>query len=299
MAQTCFKACAPGSLMIMGEYAVLTGYRALVAAIDKTLTVSITPRQDQWLSICSSLGGIRMHLDKLNAVKPFEYVLTALQSQPLNQGADIVIESQFSSQQGLGSSAAVTVALLAALYQWQKKAITRLGLYHHALQVVRTVQGAGSGADIIASIFGGMIAYCPKPLSIQALQPLLKLTVVFSGNKVTTTQALQNLTKNRLDSGLIKTLGELSEQAITALSNDDLTLFGNLMNRAQQTLQALELSTTAIEKIIQGLQQAGTKAAKISGSGLGDCVIGLDNQITLNNFNVLPIQLASQGLTID
>jgi mevalonate kinase len=38
-----YKASAPGSLMLLGEYAVLHDYPALVCAIDKRISVIIEP----------------------------------------------------------------------------------------------------------------------------------------------------------------------------------------------------------------------------------------------------------------
>ena len=51
-----FEASAPGSLMLMGEYAVLKGAAALCAAIDKRIYVKLTPRNDQKIMIHSALG---------------------------------------------------------------------------------------------------------------------------------------------------------------------------------------------------------------------------------------------------
>ena len=50
------KASAPGSLMLMGEHAVLHGKKALVCAIDQRISVSLTPREDARISIVSALG---------------------------------------------------------------------------------------------------------------------------------------------------------------------------------------------------------------------------------------------------
>lgn len=108
-----YRAKAPGSLMLLGEYAVLHGKTAIVAAIDKFILVSLTPRNDNTIHIYSSLGELTADRRQLQSLPPFEFVLTALASKKLPTGCDVMIESDLPSAIGLGSSAAVTIALLA------------------------------------------------------------------------------------------------------------------------------------------------------------------------------------------
>lgn len=51
-----YKASAPGSLMLLGEYAVMHDYPALVCAIDKRITVTLVPSDDEVIEIDSALG---------------------------------------------------------------------------------------------------------------------------------------------------------------------------------------------------------------------------------------------------
>src|SRR5579864_4695671 len=124
------KASAPGSLMLLGEHAVLHGKQALVCAIDKRLTVTLTPRDDKCIQITSKLGRYSAELSEIKIEKPFQFVLGALQvfmeSNELSQGCDISIQSEFSDQMGFGSSAAVTAATLSALASWCEMDFTAL-----------------------------------------------------------------------------------------------------------------------------------------------------------------------------
>ena len=49
---------APGSMMLMGEHAVLHQEPAIVAAIDRWITVTLSPRNDEKLSIESVFGSL-------------------------------------------------------------------------------------------------------------------------------------------------------------------------------------------------------------------------------------------------
>ena len=102
------KAHAPGSLMLLGEYGVLYGKHALVCAVDKRISVVLTPRADEKIILRSSLQGEYVtSLTNLEIEKPFQFVLGALKQYQsrLKRGCEIEITSEFSDKIGLGSSA--------------------------------------------------------------------------------------------------------------------------------------------------------------------------------------------------
>src|SRR5207253_1594537 len=157
------KSSAPGSLMLLGEYAVLHGQHALVCAIDKRMTVTLTPRNDKKIFLESALGHYETTLSDLKMVAPFQFVLATLRAvrKNLKHGCHLKIESEFSDSVGFASSAAVTVATLSALTQWlchpeacsSRRRISGLELSLQdfiklARRIVRHVQGTGSGADV-------------------------------------------------------------------------------------------------------------------------------------------------------
>ena len=141
---------APGSLMLMGEHAVLHGRRALVCAVNRRLRVRVQPRKDDQVRLHSHLGRLELALDHVRPIPPFQFVLAAIRRYRgrLTGGLDLRIESEFSSTVGLGSSAAVTVATCAALERLTGGRPGRPALLRTAREVVREVQGLGSGADV-------------------------------------------------------------------------------------------------------------------------------------------------------
>ncbi len=278
-----FKASAPGSLMLLGEYAVLRGHCAVVCAIDKFIHVEIKPRSDKMIHIHSSLGELKIHLNALEAKPPFEYVITALQRfQPLPTGCDMVIEAEFSSTMGLGSSAAVTVAMLLALHRWvNQRDPTKESLWADANPVIQRVNGKGSGADLAASIFGGVIAFENEPLQVTRLAEKIPISVIYSGNKVSTHEAIDRVEihrKQSIDSlnDWNQQMGKLAKQGINAILSRDWKTLGGIFNQAQHLMKTLTVSTPLLDTLCKTLEkQADIYGAKISGSGFGDCVIGL------------------------
>ena len=85
-----------------------------------------------------------------------------------------------------------------------------------------------------------------------------------------------------------------------ALNNEDWPTFAQYMNQYQNLMRELGVSDKVIENIIQ-LGQAKVKkdalfGAKISGSGLGDCVLLLGSEPLDWPYTQMSVQIDSQGL---
>ncbi len=306
--------------MLMGEHAVLYNHPALVAAIDRRITVTLIPKSDandRSVSISSHLGSLRTHLDSLEIQTPFQFVLAAIleERHALTQGFELWIESEFSHTVGFGSSAAVVVATLAALEKFQQIEGDKsdscntheqnIALLTKAHAVIRRIQGIGSGADAAASIFGGVISYqmplkVPSvPPSVECLEHLPPLLAIYSGAKVPTPLVIKQVEKayNRnptIIEQLFKTIAACTESARNAHQNADWESLGLLMNIHQGLQTALGVSNKILDAIVESLRASKQiYGAKISGAGLGDCVIGLG---TLNQASIEELKNKSQGI---
>lgn len=268
--------------MLLGEYAVLHDKTAIVCAIDKRIEVILSPRDDEQIVINSDLGNYNTSINNLNVASPFEFVLNALKAKQLPSGCDISIRAEFPSDVGLGSSAAVTVALITTLNQWLGRTqLTKEELWQEVKAIILKTQGKGSGADIAASVYGGVIGFRHNPLHVTQLKHSLPICAIYSGKKTTTMKAIQ-IVKQRYDKSpeqferLFDSVDDLSHQCIKAINNKDWKSLGDLWNQAQDIMDQLGVSNTLLDDITKTLQQRpDVFGAKISGSGLGDCVIGL------------------------
>jgi mevalonate kinase len=100
-------------------------------------------------------------------------------------------------------------------------------------------------------------------------------------------------------------MGDCVESAVAAIKNEDWKQLGVLMNCQQELMKFLQVSTPLLEQMIQILrQQLGIWGAKISGAGLGDCVIaaGLMETDPLviealpKVATIIPLAIDAQGL---
>ncbi|HKV66191.1 MAG TPA: hypothetical protein VJN66_07395 [Rhodanobacteraceae bacterium] len=166
-------ASAPGKLVLLGEYAVLEDAPALVLAVDRRASATLTPSPHGAWEIVSPTLGLQARLqlrgghatwnDKAPA--ELEWIATLLARFPLTERLSpcrVELDSDAfhldhggaRTKLGLGSSAALTVAVLGALHAHANLAPPTL---NEAIEAHRAIQhGHGSGIDIAASLSGGL-----------------------------------------------------------------------------------------------------------------------------------------------
>jgi mevalonate kinase len=293
--------------MLMGEHAVLFGHTAIASAVDKWIHVQLRARDDRLIKIDSALGTYESTIDQIAESSSLSFVVAAIQQvkPQLPSGFDLSIESEFSHTVGLGSSAAVTAATVAALNAFCKRDNTPSALFEDSLAVVHQVQnGRGSGTDLAASVYGGVIAYQVNPRRVERLAPELPLRLFYAGYKTKTPVVLERVEQESVGfesllSPLYQLMHESSEAAKSAIAEADLSKLGRLMNLYQGLMDALGVNDAALSEMIYTLRQSeGTYGAKISGSGLGDCVITLGHPKPVwphTQYEAIPICVSEEG----
>ena len=299
---------APGSMILLGEHAVLHQEPAIACAVNRRLTITLTPRMDNQLHIHSMLGDTQASLTAYppDTVHPFIREVL-IQTQPkLTHGLTIQIDSELPHTLGLGSSAAVTVALIAALHQLTTHTFSKAIVLSEASSVIRAVQGMGSGLDAAASIYGGLLSYQIAPSTQVTPLPLIDMpcALYYSGYKKPTHQVLKTIQRpaNHLPflfQNLYQLMGDCTRTAQAAIINQDLEKLGLCMNFYHGLLDTLGVCDLTLSQLTYQLRQdSRLHGVKITGSGLGDCVLamGYAEPIQTRQDQYIPIQIDSIGL---
>jgi mevalonate kinase len=295
-------ASAPGSIMITGEHAVVYGHRAVVAAVEQRVTVTLTERADRMVRIVSQISDpLEAPLDALPKSRDYRFVLACIKAHHarIPAGFDLIITSQIDPTLGLGSSAAVTIAVLGALGAFS--GADRTDLHPTAVSIVQDIQGRGSGADLAASLTGGMISYrAPPDAQINRLPSPPVLALRYAGYKTPTAEVLALIAKRMQGNtqtykDLYAEMGAEAERAIAAAKAGDWPGFATSLTEYQTLMEQLGVCDQTLAQIIADARRdGGLLAAKISGSGLGDCVVALGS--VPEGFT--KAELATEGLII-
>jgi len=265
---------APGKLMLFGEHAVVYNRPCLVTAVSARIKVTIE----------RTAGGFKISAPQVKDVRFVEETVRLFQKKfKIGNGLAIQTKGDFSCQYGFGSSSAVTVATLKGLSQLFEIPLSKKEIFDLGYQVTLTVQGLGSGFDIAAATYGGILYFVTGGKKIEPLKvESLPLVVGYSGKKADTPSIVKNLKlkmKNEKRQIKIKKIfnkiAETVELAREKIENGNWPEVGVLMNQNQKLLQELGVNTPKLDKMCQAAVKSGAWGAKLSGAGGGDCMITL------------------------
>ena len=147
------KVSAPGKMMISGEYAVLEGAPAIVAAVQTRALAWVAEGE---------------HPDRASESRfPEAFASAAIAAEALGTEAppfriDVSELRRAGQKLGVGSSSAAAAAAAALVYALADTALDDPGVLRAALDGHREVAPSGSGADVAACTLGGFVRYQRK-----------------------------------------------------------------------------------------------------------------------------------------
>ena len=271
------KVSAPATVMIAGEHAVLQGSDAIAMALNKRLTINLTRRDDDQYHFESSLGNHQSTFEALPFQGKWHWISRLIKHfhPACPSGMTFRIDSDINPNQGLGSSAALLIATYSALYCAIHRAMpSPQHTLSDCLSILKEAQGYASGTDLAASLYGGVIDFNPNTLEVTPLAKTLPHHLVYSGHKEKTADVIAWL-KNKHDNNQtfhLNAIAELVPSIASSIAQNDFSQFAHAIHQHQDHMTQLGLNTPAISDILTCCNHDG-HPAKISGSGLGDCVI--------------------------
>jgi hydroxymethylglutaryl-CoA reductase len=183
----------------------------------------------------------------------------------------------------MGGSAALAVAIIRALDLHYRLGLTDEEINDLAYQSEQVAHGEPSGIDNTIATYGKPIIFRkgspPLVESLNIPQPL-SLVLGMTRTEGLTARTVLNVRKARdrqpqLYDKIFDDIDALVLQSITAIQNNDHQTLGELMNVCQGLLNALQVSTPEIERLIGIARKAGALGAKLTGGGGGGAVIAL------------------------
>jgi phosphomevalonate kinase len=275
---------APGKLFLLGEYAVLGGAPALVAAVDRHVVATVSPAASGVTVESTDGGSGRMDPTRDPLPGGDAGTVAALVRVTGASNVHVRIDSRAllvgERKLGLGRSAAGLVAVAAAL----DPAATRDQILGRALAANRVLQGGrGSGADVAAAVHGGVVEARRDgeglAVTTRTLPAGLRLVAGWTGTSAPTTPLLERFA----DGGASPVLAELHALAAAgadAVARGDAGALCELVDRYADALarlgqeRGLPIVTRELAALVAAAREVGV-VAKPSGAGAGDCGIAL------------------------
>lgn len=271
----------------MGEHAVVYGAPALALPVPQlTVTVSAgwsSHTSDDQGDVSFTMTGsawrpvVTQAADGLRRLTAdFKATMKVTDSPHL----EVIIDCAIPPGRGLGSSAACARAVVSALADLCGREVTESVAFDLVQAAENVAHGRASGVDTLA-------VNASAPLRFQAgeVQQLSigcdgLFIIADSGESGRTKDAAQLLRAGfqrhaGAQERFVRRASELTGEAELALADGKLEEFGTRLTDYHELLRAAGLSTDRIDALVDAALTAGSLGAKITGGGLGGCVIVL------------------------
>ena len=279
-------ATAPGKIILFGEHAVVYGRPAIAVPVTQVrakVMINADPAAPSGqVSLIAEDIDLRCKLSDLPADHPLEIAIRGVMEQlgvARLPALRLQIQSTIPIASGLGSGAAVSVAAARALSAFLGHPLADDQVSHIAYTVDQKYHGTPSGID------NTVIAYA-QPVFFVRGQPFQRLctrqpfTVVIGNTGVSspTSEVVGDVRRRwQADSGryeqLFDAIGQIALQARAAIEVGPVGALGPLMTRNQALLQELDVSSPALDRLVEAALSAGALGAKLCGGGRGGNMI--------------------------
>ncbi|HJM44628.1 MAG TPA: mevalonate kinase [Candidatus Poseidoniaceae archaeon] len=292
------KVSAPGKCILLGEHAVVYGHPALAVSIDMRLNVNITKQKFE--SESHIIDG------KIIKSQNHPHITTALNeiwgddSQMLN----INVSSEIPPSAGLGSSAALSVAIATGLKNAKNLEIDLEEISSIAHKLEANAQGGlASPMDTSTSTHGGCILLANQKLggnwlysrtlgekkweihSFELHENMKDASLVIGHTGIHGSTADMVIgVKKRLDENPelkndLDAINALTKLGVNAIENGDLEALGAVMNLNHSHLQNIGVSCNELDELVSVARETSL-GAKLTGAGGGGCMIALTRNPT-------------------
>jgi mevalonate kinase len=278
-------ASAPGKIILFGEHAVVYGRPALAVPVTQVHTdVDVSDSDSAGIWIDAPDIDLHAELNSLPSDHPIASVIHNLfflsRVSPF-PSLNIRITSTIPVASGLGSGAAVTVALTRALSTHINYSMTDEQVNAFAYEIEKIHHGTPSGIDNTVITYAKPV-YFVKGQAIETFQVAKPFTIVIgdTGIRAPTKESvgavreLWEVDKVKWE-GVFDEVGLIVHEARENIESGKWHELGDLMNQNHTLLQTMTVSSPKLDALVSAARNAGALGAKLSGGGRGGNMIAL------------------------
>jgi mevalonate kinase len=279
------KSSAPGKIILFGEHAVVYGRPALAVPVTQVhADVEVTASSHAGIWIDAPDIDLYSEVNTLPSDHPIASVIHNLlfisRISPF-PNLDIKITSTIPVASGLGSGAAVTVALTRALASHLDHPMPDEEVNAFAYEIEKLHHGTPSGIDNTVVTYAKPVYFVKgQPIETFAVGNPFTIVIGDTGIPAPTKESVSDVRKlweeNKAKwEAVFDQVGEVANQARIAIENGKIEELGTLMNRNHALLQQMTVSSTELDTLVSAALNAGAAGAKLSGGGRGGNMIAL------------------------
>lgn len=259
---------AAGKVILLGEHAVVYGKHALALPIRGAVFATVTRN--------GSPSSVPAGLDKTIA-------LIARELDVDTAGAAIKLDLRLPRAMGLGSSAAIAVAIIRGIDQAFDLGIDDERVNAIAFECEKLAHGTPSGVDNTIATYGKPMLFRRAdnieitPIELAETPPIVIACSSLAGltvEQLAGVRARREVNPERYDH-IFTEMGDISRQGADALRSGDFDQLGSLMNICHGLLNAIEVSTPELESMVSIARASGAAGAKLTGAGGGGSIVAV------------------------
>ena len=291
-------ASAPGKIILFGEHAVVYHHPAVAVPITQVQadvvidnavrsqrespTLVGQPLSNIWIDAPDiSYHNIISQLPTGSALRcTIEAVLRALQIDNPPQ-IKIKITSSIPLASGLGSGAAVSVALIRALSAHLDHPFNDAQVNELCYEIEKIHHGTPSGIDNTVITYARPVYFIKdQPIETLRVNTAFTILIADTGIRAPTKESVGDVRKLWLANptyweDVFDQVGGIARQARQAIESGNWRKLGPLMDANHALLQEMTVSSPELDRLVQVAKAAGAEGAKLSGGGRGGNMIAL------------------------
>jgi len=289
-----FTASAPGKIILFGEHAVVYGQPAIAVPVTQVRAKAMVIPQITGLPgevrILAPDVGLDSSLPDLHPKHP---IRAAVQGVIETLGIDhipactIKVTSTIPVASGLGSGAAVSVAVIRTLAGFLGHPLPDEQVSALAYEVEKIYHGTPSGIDNTVVTFAHPV-YFVKGQSVETFEVAepFRIIIADTGISTPTKESVEDVRQAwqadpQTYGRLFAAAGSIAKTARQAIESGHPKWLGPLMDENHELLQEMGISSPELDRLVNAAKKAGALGAKLSGGGRGGNMIALieENQI--------------------
>ena len=283
-----FTAAAPGKIILFGEHAVVYGKPAIAVPVTQVrarVTVQAALKAEPgsvWINAPDI--ALQAELTELDETNPLAFALRLVMRHykiTRSPACKIKISSTIPVAAGLGSGAAVSIALMRAYAAFLGRPLADEVVCDLAYEVEKLHHGTPSGIDNTVIAFSLPIFYV-RGQTVKTFHSQRPFHIVIGDTGIASPTAISvgDVRKNwqaqpALYENYFESIGSLVESARQMIEFGLVETLGPLMDANHGILRKVGVSSPELDRLVESARAAGALGAKLSGGGRGGNMIAL------------------------